>query len=326
MSAGVARCEPTPTANSSAQHAMPYMTQQHALPIHRPTNRYSTDATLSTIDQTSRVENTLRRKTPNGTLTAGYQSDEGPNPHKHQLVPRNAPSGHHASQSLSSGTKRTFLQHEQQRQYGAQSPWYPGDGSGWVSTQHQQPPSSFPVMDSVLNQMPQQQYNTPQQYYAPSQPTFLQPPFNYPGPTASGGQGTGPYGPYWPDGAFVPYRPAPVRDPRFYQHPHGGWHGSLPGSQYGGHASVYPPAPMPHSYGAQTLDATNFSGIPNMSTPMPSNPAQQYYGQLVDPSLQGRQSFPGDPMQFPPQTTGYAHLVQAYPQQAGLQDIQAEFG
>ncbi len=50
-------------------------------------------------------------------------------------------------------------------------------------------------------------------------PTVLQP--MWPpclGPTSV--HSPGPYGPYWPDGAFEPYRPAPLRDPRFqYQNP-----------------------------------------------------------------------------------------------------------
>ena len=305
---------------------MPYLTQQQALPVHRPSNRYSTDAALLSGDQTARVENTLRRKTPNGTLTAGYQSDEGPNAHKHQLVPRNVPVEH--SQSVSSGNKRTFLQHQQQRQYGHQSPLYSIDSPSWISTQHQQPPSSFPVMDSVLNQMPQQQYNTVPHYYIPTQPTFLQPSFQYLGPTASGGQGTGPYGPYWHDGTFVPYRPAAVRDPRFYQHPHGGWLGSLPGPLYTPQPSPYPPGLPANSYEAQVLNANSFGASPCYSTPIHLNSVHHVYGQMGDVVNQGHVPFSHDPMQHTPQSVGFANSNQLYhsQQQAGLQEIHAEFG
>lgn len=77
------------------------------------------------------------------------------------------------------------------------------------------PPASF---DSVLDQP----YSHHHHYnLAGSQqiPTVLQPmwpPCLGPTPVHS----PGPYGPYWPDGAFEPYRPAPLRDPRFqYQNP-----------------------------------------------------------------------------------------------------------
>jgi tetratricopeptide (TPR) repeat protein len=179
-------------------------------------------------------------------------------------------------------------------------------------------------MDSVLNQMPQQHYNTVQHHYASTQPTFLQPPFQYLGPTASGGQGTGPYGPYWHDGTFVPYRPAAVRDPRFYQHPHGGWLGSLPGSQYASQASLYPSGPSPHGYNIPN----GFGAPPKLSSSMYPNHAQHLYAQLGDPSLQGQQPFPNDSMCYSIQSTGFANSSQPYlnRQQFGLQQIQAEFG
>ena len=71
-------------------------------------------------------------------------------------------------------------------------------------------------LDSVLNQtlpnLPTQRYYL---QYGSSIPTVL-PATIYPqmGPTASAKPEL--YGPYWPDGTFNPYRPAPVRDDRFY--------------------------------------------------------------------------------------------------------------
>ncbi|KAM0724195.1 hypothetical protein Q7P37_000077 [Cladosporium fusiforme] len=325
MTADVARCEPTPPVTTPAQFLMPQMTQQQALPIHHPTNRYSTDAALLSSNHSSRAENTLRRKTPNGTLTAGYQSDEGPNPHKHQLVPRNTSVDQQASQPVPLGNKLTFLQHQQQRHHGHQSPWYPGDAANWAPPPNQQPPISFPVMDSVLNQMPPQQYNTIQQYYAPSQPTFLQPPFQYLGPTASGGQVTGPYGPYWHDGTYVPYRPAAVRDPRFYQHPHGGWAGSLPTPQLISQATGYPLGPSSHSYGMQGINSNGYCMPMGVSNTMHAYPGQQSFG---DPSLQNYGSMHIDSSQYPSQSTGYITPAQAYANQSqlDLQQINAEFG
>lgn len=327
MSADVARCEPAPIVDNPALHAMPHMTQQLALPIHHATHRYGTDAGPAIRDhiQTSRPENTLRRKTPNGTLTAGYQSDEGPHPHKHQVIPRNIPANPHVSDPASVSNKRTFLQHQQQRQHGYQPPFYPENATNWASTPNQQHPMSFPVMDSVLNQMPQHQFNPVQQYYAPTQPTFLQPPFQYLGPTASGGQGTGPYGPYWHDGTYVPYRPAPVRDPRFYQHPHGGWLGSLPGSQYAPQASLYLPN---QGYETQALNAHGIGAPLGLQPPFNATYAQQAYGQAVNPALSNYGSFSIEPPQYPPQSIAYQHPDQAYTHHPhhGLEDVNAEFG
>ncbi|KIW95664.1 uncharacterized protein Z519_04249 [Cladophialophora bantiana CBS 173.52] len=71
-------------------------------------------------------------------------------------------------------------------------------------------------LDSMLNQTPPLQ---------PTQRYYVQPGSNIPtvlpatlqsqfGPTASAGQEL--YGPYWPDGTYNPYRPAAIRDSRFF--------------------------------------------------------------------------------------------------------------
>ncbi|KAF2157562.1 glycosyltransferase family 41 protein [Myriangium duriaei CBS 260.36] len=46
--------------------------------------------------------------------------------------------------------------------------------------------------------------------------TVIQLPNHPYGPTASGVGGQGPYGPYWHDGTFIPYKPHAIRDPRYY--------------------------------------------------------------------------------------------------------------
>lgn len=84
------------------------------------------------------------------------------------------------------------------------------NGTSWV-----RPVNYPPGVDSMLNQsLPLQ---TPQRLlfhngsYIPTVlPASLQ---QCVGPTASAG--TGPYGPYWPDGAYIPYRPVAFREPRF---------------------------------------------------------------------------------------------------------------
>ncbi|TKA74635.1 hypothetical protein B0A55_05967 [Friedmanniomyces simplex] len=85
-------------------------------------------------------------------------------------------------------------------------------------------------MDSMLHQMPMHHLSA-HQLYGQTVPSVLQPSFQYLGPTASGGQGSGPYGPYWHDGTFVPYRPAALRDPHLHHRPSANWSSSLPNSQ-----------------------------------------------------------------------------------------------
>jgi tetratricopeptide (TPR) repeat protein len=137
-------------------------------------------------------ENTLRRKTPNGTLNGAYESNNhGIQPTKHMLLHRRD------------------------------------------STQHYGQVPQMAHMDSVINQqalLPPPRYMNPPLYpcYGQSVPSVMQPSFQYLGPTASGIDGHGLYGPYWNDGTYVPYRPAAVRDPRFY-------------SQHDGHYSIHGP-------------------------------------------------------------------------------------
>lgn len=215
-----------PTANqvdnAMLSEPMPYLTQQYALPLHQSFREASQDSG----EQTPRAENTytLRRKTPNGTLNAGYDgSADDSNPQKHQLLVNE---GH--SHASTASAKRTFLQH-QERQGSDFGAWKDNAGSGWHGSQYQHP-EPMPIMDSMLHQMPMHHLSA-QQYYGQTVPSVIQPPFQYLGPTASGGQGAGPYGPYWHDGTFVPYRPAALRDPRYYHHPSPHWPGSLPSTQ-----------------------------------------------------------------------------------------------
>ncbi|KAI7604379.1 hypothetical protein KC319_g21920, partial [Hortaea werneckii] len=220
-------------SSSSIPNPMPYLTSQYALPIHHGHSKHLVSPGFGASgEQTPRPENTLRRKTPNGTLSAGYDGAADIQPQKHQLLVNEA-----HGYAPAGSSKRTFLEH-QQRQNGAQGAWGSPSAFGWQGS-HYPPTMSLPVMDSMLYQMPlQHQYNA-QQYFNQSVPSVLQPPFQHLGPTASGGQVTGPYGPYWHDGTFVPYRPAAVRDPRFYHHPPPPWTGSLPNPQLSHQAQLW---------------------------------------------------------------------------------------
>jgi hypothetical protein len=84
------------------------------------------------------------------------------------------------------------------------------NGTSWV-----RPVNYPPGVDSMLNQsLPlhgsQRVLLQNGQYVPTVLPATLQ---SCLGPTASAG--TGPFGPYWPDGVYIPYRPAAFRDARF---------------------------------------------------------------------------------------------------------------
>ncbi|KAG9950846.1 UDP-N-ACETYLGLUCOSAMINE--peptide N-ACETYLGLUCOSAMINYLtransferase, partial [Aureobasidium melanogenum] len=164
-------------------------------------------------------ENTLRRKTPNGTLNGAYESsNHGTQPAKHMVI--------HRQDSMHPYCQAPQMAH----------------------------------MDSIVNQqavLPPRYINPmPHPFYGQSVPSVMQPSFQYLGPTASGIDGHGLYGPYWNDGTYVPYRPAAVRDPRFYSQHDG---------HYPMHGFVHPwNAPGPGlSYPASTHTwSAHDSGVP----------------------------------------------------------------
>lgn len=172
----------------------------------------------------------LRRKTPNGTLAAGYDGrlDEiAARPHaaKHILIP-----------ATNAGERLTYLgvsstdQHlvapfgqdcsaHHQHHSTAVHPVHSHVHAGRRDNNHEaacdRPPLPYygTGMDSLLSQGLTQQHN---QLYGHGHqiPTVLQPMW----PPCLGFTSMnhdGPYGPYWPDGAFEPYRPAALRDPRY---------------------------------------------------------------------------------------------------------------
>lgn len=308
MSGNIARDEdltPTGHTSTSLQSNMPYMTQQYALPIHHASSRGAPDNWYPNEGEyTPRAENTLRRKTPNGTLNAGYDGTGGNlNPLKHQVVPRNVSNEYSAPLPSQMGCKRTFLQHQQQRQHEPQ-PWSYSNTHGWVATQQAASANAFPVMDSMLNQLPPQQYNAVQQYYGQSIPSVLQPSFQYLGPTASGGQGMGPYGPYWHDGTYVPYRPAAVRDPRFYQQAPGNWAVSVANAQMSSQGGFWPTGAASFGQIPPQLHA-NGSG-PAAALSMPFNPGAADYGH----------------MPHAPRSSFASHVLPGYPHATGSMGLE----
>ena len=163
-------------------------------------------------------EHVLRRKTPSGTLAAGYDATPGdsavqPPAAKHILVSSNPPQTFAArpdrwrypilegpSNDLTRGN--TVMQ----------NPTCWSHSLNYLDANQppliQQPPPPPPPRQQ---QQQQQRVFLPNVPYAPTVlPASVQPNM---GPTSS--TGTGPYGPYWPDGAYNPYPPAALCDPRF---------------------------------------------------------------------------------------------------------------
>lgn len=192
------------------------------------------------LDPSSGTENpgehALRRKTPNGTLAAGYDGTPGdttiqPPATKHILV-----SPLESSQSLAPQTgvpldswMQPTVDHASAAKPMNFPPVFKGDANratgifptdavpdpnsttGWVRSLNYPPGIDSNLSLPLPLQQPQQRYFMPNGAYVPTVlPAALQPCI---GPTASAG--TGPYGPYWPDGAYIPYRPAAMRDSRF---------------------------------------------------------------------------------------------------------------
>lgn len=157
------------------------------------------------LDHFSYAEHVRRRKTPHGPVLDDYDvTPTDKTVHmpaaKHVLVSRSDPrSDSNLNRPSNSASLLGAAYHQ---------PTKPGHPPAW----------EFPGgLDSVLNQSvpvhPSQRYYL---QYGSSVPTVLPATMHaYLGPTASAGPEV--YGPYWPDGSFNPYRPAPVRDDRFYE-------------------------------------------------------------------------------------------------------------
>lgn len=194
---------------------------------HRPDVR---DPAGSSSNANATGEHALRRKTPNGTLAAGYDGTPGDTSiqpaAKHILV---SPLDSGQFVSPQAGLQPDNWQQPPLDQSTSKHMNFPpvfkndagntiatgevvqdANGTSWV-----RPVNYAPGIDSVLNQsLP---LHAPQRYllhngaYIPTVlPATLQ---QCVGPTASAG--TGPFGPYWPDGVYIPYRPAAFRDSRF---------------------------------------------------------------------------------------------------------------
>ncbi|KAJ5746715.1 hypothetical protein N7520_011897 [Penicillium odoratum] len=185
------------------------------------------DARDASGSSSNTSEHALRRKTPNGTLAAGYDGTLGESTlqpaTKHILVSpmdsgqflshQGLPTDnwHHTiDPSVKFMNFPPVFKNEAGNPVAAGEVVQDANGTSWV-----RPVNYPPGIDSMLNQslpvQASQRFLLQNGSYIPTVlPATLQPCV---GPTASAG--TGPFGPYWPDGAYIPYRPAAFREPRF---------------------------------------------------------------------------------------------------------------
>ncbi|KAF2137156.1 glycosyltransferase family 41 protein [Aplosporella prunicola CBS 121167] len=212
---------------------------QYALPLHRAGSYPRRDSPeKSHAAKVEQSEHMLRRKTPNGILAAAYdgtsvEQTEKPHAMKHILLPVTTAGGGVNPTAIPYGMKQELPLRTPGAMHGGSDtplplPQPPRGGEGYdsghlgfdpsnMAWKRGQPP--FPQIDSMLNQLPPHQQL---QYMQMGQQLPVQPPFQTPlGPTVSNEQG--PYGPYWPNGTFVPYRPAAIRDPRYHSAAASAW-------------------------------------------------------------------------------------------------------
>ena len=223
---------PSSPQSSGFQKPLPY-----AYPLKSPASRQGRTAFLDArTSGADTSEHMLRRKTPNGTLAAGYDGTpvEWNRPHvnKHVIMPTSNAGEDDMDYKLpfdgfieqkyvkpllnSPGDEAVPFHNWRQGPLPLQHRYGPGlamDGESASNTWRQNG-AQAPSLDSVLHQAPAASHFFNMGGYQ-QVPTALHP--MWPpsmGPTSS--NAPGPYGPYWPNGSFEPYRPAALRDPRFH--------------------------------------------------------------------------------------------------------------
>jgi hypothetical protein len=221
------RLQPLPYRGSHGQRtSTTLLPLQRAYPAHQTPSepqKFQSPATHMTGGHTHNTsEHMLRRKTPNGTLAAGYdgtpvQWSTKPPAAKHVVLPMSRPSirenpslkadPHKVDQS-GQGIYDMSWHHQSTRLPVHGTIGTPDGATGdWTRL-----PPLIGVSNSIFDRIPMHQAPT---YFlsdgnAMQVPTVLQPPYQpCSGPTSSNDGGF--YGPYWPDGKFVPYRPAATR-------------------------------------------------------------------------------------------------------------------
>lgn len=167
----------------------------------------------------------LRRKTPNGTLAAGYDgsgvqwSSAKLPAAKHVVLPSRGPhppndvpgmsadagTQYGPSGRLSSTSQDQMLDcYPNYSQLPDNTTWHhsPAVSRAYNAEAGYMPSYSHPQFSSTTLRVP-----------IVDQPSYQ----SFPGPTVS--EDGGFYGPYWPDGSYVPYRPAATRESDYRQYP-----------------------------------------------------------------------------------------------------------
>lgn len=205
--------------------------QQYAHPLRKPVSLPRQKLSSDMCNPKSEAsEHMLRRKTPNGTLAAGYDGrpvEWTARPHavKHFVMPVTPATGEKRYQSRTSvwpsnhspsANEQNIAVRDngQRHSLGQGNTMEQSNIENAISAKERRYNNHSVIgLDSVLNQGSMfHQYGN----LAGDQPTHtvLQP--MWPpciGLTSLNDPGL--YEPYWPDGAFVPYRPVPLRDPRY---------------------------------------------------------------------------------------------------------------
>ncbi|KAI9668673.1 MAG: hypothetical protein M1829_005286 [Trizodia sp. TS-e1964] len=188
----------------------PQIPQRYAYPVQR-NNSYPSQLPShggSVQGQYNITEHMLRRKTPNGTLAAGYDGTP-------VGIGFRSPAVKHVLLPVSDGR----INQSPSAPFNNHSQIGPGFDARNIPWSHPTP-HIIPGVDSMLNQVAMQQAPSYIMPHGKQVPTVLQPMYQpCAGPTASNDEG--PYGSYWPNGAFIPYRPAAFRAP-VYQYTVGG--------------------------------------------------------------------------------------------------------
>ena len=222
----------------------PHRAHQHTYLVQASSPSVSSAPCQEPITPISDIaEHMLRRKTPNGTLAAGYDgrpvewATRRPAA-KHVARPTTTRTGNLLFRAAR--TERLVEDHSyhieqpimawKNRQASQNWPLVidppQHEGKAVVSSDnhsqgHDWAASTFPTggLDSMLYQGLSPHHSN-QHANGQHIPTVMQPMW----PPCLGMTSlndSGPYGPYWPNGSFIPYRPAPLRDPRFYSGAHG---------------------------------------------------------------------------------------------------------
>lgn len=196
---------PSPPQLEPAQYAH-HISVNVPARLRRPAHHSDT----TDVSHSTNLEHMLRRKTPNGTLAAGYDGasahlSTNPPPLKHVVLP-------FADRFAHTQNGRGGMRASIQRSYSDNVSWKPSP-KHWEVENAGLGPSQLPLLNLDDSSMANNGYTRGQHFLhnGPNIPTVLQPPYQPSlGPTAS--HDTESHGPYYMQGRAQAYRPAAVRD------------------------------------------------------------------------------------------------------------------